>query len=254
MDKNGKAIDAAAVGASLSHGNTHHGSSHLHGSSQHDNFVSAGGDCHQPGQVVDSAQNGHSLEESESERLKTEKAKLLQAQGIFALANGYIRFDKIQLTKKDANRSKISIPDDQSPLDRDDEEAPIAEFTKTGIESTFRIIARRCNQPIVLFGDQMMRLIDELPNAYKAYEISDDSYKHVLVKNEKNIVTLEINFWQDKKYLYLKRYFKSSDDYRSGFFSAPLDKDGWVAAKGWVSFDPDHDLPIDILKYVLMCC
>ena len=251
MAQNGVSAVADAVGASALSAKEH-----LDGAGPSRSLDGSHSDSidHQSGQTVDSADRSHP--EDETRQLKLEKSKLLQAQGIFALANGFIRFERVQLTKKDTSRNKsAAIPDDQSPLDQDQDDAPIAEYTKTGMESTFRIIARRCNQPIVLFGDQMMRLVDELPNAYKAFESSDDSYKHVLVKNEKNMVTLEVNFWQDKKYLYLKRYFKGSDDYRGGsFFTSRSDNDGWVAAKGWVSFDPDQDHPIDILKYIIMCC
>lgn len=188
-------------------------------------------------------------EEEGGELSKPEKNNALQCQGIFRLAYGFIQFSKLRVAKKDASQTKVAIPDDQSPLDdQDEEDAPIAEPAKTGGESVFRFIGRRCNKPIVLFGDQMFRLIDELPNAYQAYDRRDETYKHVLVENKSNRVTLEVSLYKDQAYLFLKRYFKSTADYRGG------PSDDWIPTKGVVSLAPDRDHPADILNFVLSCC
>ncbi len=99
----------------------------------------------------------------------------------------------------------------------------------------------------------MFDLIDELPNAYKAFEASDDSYRFTLVEKDTHLVTLEVSLYKDKTYLFLKRYFKGNNN-RSTYFNSTYNDNEWRPAKGVVSLDPARDNPHDMLAYALTCC
>ncbi len=116
---------------------------------------------------------------------------------------------------------------------------------------------RRFASPILLFGNQVLRLIDELPNAYKAYRQGNHSYRYVLAQTKNQLVTLEVTSWNDRTYLFLKKYFKtrrySAYPSSSQMDSADNDDDKspWLPTRSALSLDPDQDNPNELLYFVL---
>jgi len=206
---------------------------------------------HQSGETVDPADDHHSCEEGDG-GVEDEDANLLQEQGIFQLAYGYIYFCKGSGKKA----ATASLPDENSPLDqpKSSDGNETQETNKNGGGGpTFRFVGQKCNQSIHLFGNQMTKLVRELRNAYKAYHQADDTYKFVVSENETHRVTLEVSLYKEKTYLFLKRYFKSKDGY-NGPFAGMYSSDDWIPTKSVVSLDPEKDVPTKILRYALLCC
>lgn len=123
-----------------------------------------------------------------------------------------------------------------------------------GTGTAFWFYNSRLSNPMLLYGNQTVRLISELPRAYKAFRIRDYSYRFVLVENKHTLITLEVTNYRDKPYLFLKKYFKPN---RSTLHpSSPLgevDENAWLPTKSSVSFDPDTDHPQALLRFVLTC-
>ena len=63
-----------------------------------------------------------------------------------------------------------------------------------------------------MFGNQVIRLTKELPKAYKAYQNGDSSYRYVLCEDKSNLIALEVSYYNEKNYLFLKKYFKPSPE------------------------------------------
>ena len=228
--KNGKSKAPRVADGSRSMGHSDHESTDDLRSSPSDFVVSPKRQRHLSGENLDTTNDHHSLEECE----RVEEDDLLQEQGIFELAYGYIYFSKGKSAKP------TPLLDDNSFSNPD-----AAEPSKGGSNPSFRFVGRNCQNAILLFGNQMFKLVRELRNAYKAYQRSDESYQFVVVENKTHRVTLEVSLYQDKTYLFLKRYFQNRDG---------PDPDTWLPTKGVVSLNPNQDDPAKMLRYVLKCC
>lgn len=254
MNKNGKSVASRQGGHVVATHYRDNVSAQSSGANASNHTVSSQRDIHQPGEIVDPTDNHHSLEKDQGLELEEEQ-DLLQDQGIFELANGYIYYCKEKPTLKAGMKTATPLPDANSPLDpaNNEDDTPQTETTKTGGGPTFQFVGRKANNAIHLFGNQMFKMIRELRrNAYKAYDRSDDTYQFVVTENKTHRVTLEVSLYQDKTYLFLKRYWKNLDGH--GPFAGMMDPDTWLPTKGVVSLDPHQDDPVKMLRFVLRCC
>jgi len=116
---------------------------------------------------------------------------------------------------------------------------------------------RNLTEAILLFGNQVTCLIDELPNAYAAYKKADFSYRRELSKAKHQLITLEVSPFNDRTNLFLKKYFKPKipkDAAPAGGDQGPSQADQppeWIPTAAVITLDPDHDNPQDLLKFVL---
>jgi len=149
-----------------------------------------------------------------------------------SLTYGMIRFKWITPSKASAS----------SPVgsDEDTQHNASAEIKKRKPLPVFDLVNRHMAKPIQLYGNQMLRLIEELPTAYEAFYSADDGYRFELVKTKDQLVTLEVSLYNNKTYLFLKKYFKPEDC--------------WVPTKSMLSFDPDADDSDKMLDFYADCC
>jgi len=247
MDKNGKSVASHRSRGAVSTGHHQSGSVDQHPSDGLDHSLSADIHSHQSGEIADLTNDHHPVAEDES--VESEEAQLLQAEGIYALTNGYIYFHKGSSAKKTNSVNTPKLPDKNSPLDSQDQSEEDPDASKNGAGPTFRFVGRKAHQSIRLFGDQTFKMIRELRNAYQAYHQNDTNYKFVVGENKTHRVTLEVSEFQDKTYLMLRRYFKNVD----GYGPYPSDPNTWYPTKSVVSLDPFQDNPTKILLYALRC-
>jgi len=110
----------------------------------------------------------------------------------------------------------------------------------------FDLVNRHMAKPIQLYSNQMLRLIEELPNAYEAFYQADVGYRFDLIRTQDQLVVLEISLYNNKTYLFLKKYFKPEEAKSSG--------DAWVPTRSMLSFDPDLDDTDKMLDFYADCC
>ena len=123
----------------------------------------------------------------------------------------------------------------------------------------FAIVGRQVCSPILLFGNQMIKLIKELPNAYQAFRDANSSYRYVLYENKSNLVALEVSYYNGKNYLFLKKYFQASAEAAANetFLASSaqeINGNPWLPTKAVVGLDPAEDKPRQMLAFVLSCC
>lgn len=134
---------------------------------------------------------------------------------------------------------------------------PALEIKKPNRSQAFWFHNRRIHDPILLYGNQVVRLIDELPNAYAAVKNQQQDYLFLLSESKSNKITLEVSAYRDKYYLFLKKYFKGipGHGHRHSFASGVkpvLDNKAWTWLPSTaVGLDPFKDDPEAILDYVL---
>ena len=134
--------------------------------------------------------------------------------------------------------------------------------TKNGKRSRgpdFAFIGSKAKHPISMFGNQVIRLTKELPKAYKAYQNGDSSYRYVLCEDKSNLIALEVSYYNEKNYLFLKKYFKPSPEAANNatFLAASavvINDSPWLPTRGVVGLDPAKDKPQEMLAFVLSCC
>ena len=111
----------------------------------------------------------------------------------------------------------------------------------------FFIHNRNMTDSIWLFGNQLARLVDELPNAYKAHQKKDYSYRFDVVRAKSHLVTLEVSLYNERTLLFLKKYYKprlpSSNEIDEG--------SEWLPTPAVVSLDSQNDNPQALLKFAL---
>lgn len=158
----------------------------------------------------------------------------------FTLANGYVEPAEPQPPKAAAGT-----------------EGPDQAETKGGKRSrAFWFHNRQLTDAILLYGNQVTKLVDELPNAFRAHQKNDHSYRFEISKSKSQLLTLEVVLFNERTYLFLKKYFKPSFPAGSAADgSRPLmevDEDSdWIPNRTVISFDPLKDDPQALLKFVL---
>lgn len=171
--------------------------------------------------------------------------------GTFRLAYGYLRLlpdEGSQTVKPTADAVSDSAADAASVV--------VSKMTRAPL---FSLTNHNLADPIRLFGNQMSRWIAELPNAFQAAKMDNLGYRFVLVENKRNLVTMETSLFKDKTYLFLKRYFKSTNYPRwtrgprspHDDSSAKAEPQDWTPTKSSLCLDPLQDDPEAILDFVL---
>lgn len=105
---------------------------------------------------------------------------------------------------------------------------------------------RNMTESIWMFGNQVTRLIDELPNAYAAHGKNDYSYRFELAKSKNQLLTLEVTLFNGRTFLFLKKYYKPR--LPSGEIDETSD---WTPTPSVISLDPQKDNPQALLKFAL---
>lgn len=121
------------------------------------------------------------------------------------------------------------------------------------ISKAFWFYNARGALPILLYSNQTLRLIDELPKAYQALAQGDLAFCFKIAENKTLLLTLEVNSWNDKTTLQLKKYFKTSSPSNHPAFQE-VDENAWIPTKSSVILDPELDSPQALLHFVLTCC
>jgi len=101
-------------------------------------------------------------------------------------------------------------------------------------------------RPIQLYPKQMLEVIRQLPKAYAAVREGDTSYKVDIAKSKTQLIFLEVNEYRDRIYLFLKKMFKPED-------LADDPEQCWIYTRSNISFDPEMDQPMHLLKFILDC-
>jgi hypothetical protein len=171
----------------------------------------------------------------------------------FRLAYGYLRL------LSDPSEGPSPANSTASAVDVVHDPDSVSVVPKMSRAPLFTLTNHNLADPIKLFGNQVSRWIAELPNAYQAAKMGNLEYRFVLVENKRNLVTMEISLFKDRHYLFLKRYFKSTNFPRwargprgseesSLTNSEPQD---WTPTKSSLCLDPFKDDPEAILDFVL---
>lgn len=226
---------------------------------------SADGTSVLPGSENGSGSDGPSLQPPAAEKVKVFK--------VFKLAQGYVN-RAIFPDKKSPDAVVAANPGGEaatlpqslpvSPQDEaaapvsapgDSPEAPAAvEAKKKSYGPAFWFHNRYFGNAILLYGNQALDLVDELPNAYKALANSDLSYRFVVAKSKDAYVTLEISQWKNVNRLQLKPHFKSNrpPKHPSSLSEGQVDENAWIPAhRSSVNFDPVKDKPEALLEFLL---
>jgi hypothetical protein len=175
----------------------------------------------------------------------------------FRLAYGYIcpadpdsKKDKASAAAPSPLLPLSTVPGGEEREEGEDALASAA-VKKSNRSQAFWFHSRRLQDPILLYGNQVARLIDELPAAYAAVEKKQQDYVFLLSESQFNKITLEVSLYRDKYYLFLKKYFKGTPGHRRSNPSAvAADRATWLALSA-VGFDPVKDDPEAILDFVL---
>jgi hypothetical protein len=111
-----------------------------------------------------------------------------------------------------------------------------------------------------LYGSQVNKLMEVLPEAYHAYQLlGDTSYKEIISENKTQLLVLEINpvvvnnkgdnsnntNISTQLVLSLKKYYKPED-------KADDEDQDWLPTSNSVPFDPELDNPDALLEYILV--
>jgi hypothetical protein len=146
----------------------------------------------------------------------------------FKLGNGYVE------------PGELSPP---ASADPSKEAQPFAGRRRRG----FFFHNRNLTDDIWMFGNQVARLVDELPTAFVAYSNRDYSYRFEVVKNKGQLVTLEVTLYQDRTFLFLKKYFKP----RLPLSDEIDEASDWLPTPAVISLDPTKDKPLALLKFAM---
>ena len=185
------------------------------------------------------------------------------ARGIYQLAYGYVQHaaSMSAVTSKKANSLALLSPpsDPESPAEGDEIQAdpeatavPEGATRKGGGGPVFCFMNWKFCTPIILYANQTIRLINELSKAYEAFAQMNDSYRFVVVEKDDMLVALEVSVYNDKPYLFLKKYFKNRPE--EGQPREVLKNQPWLPTKSVVSFIPTQDDPDDLFHFVLSSC
>lgn len=164
------------------------------------------------------------------------------------------------LARSDSPASPDCIASQASPGKVKEEPASTAarvaaEASKKSHGPAFWFQNRYFGKAILVYGNQALNLVDELPKAYKALANSDLEYRFEVAKSKDNYVTLEINRWNNKSRLQMKPHFKSNRPYRhpSCLSLGEVDENAWLPAhRSAVNFDPEKDNPEALLQFLLV--
>ena len=110
----------------------------------------------------------------------------------------------------------------------------------------FLFCNHKMTKPIQLYSRQVHTLVKHLPTAYSALNEGDTSYCLVIAVNKTQRVTLEVNLYNDKHYLFLKKCFKPEE-------TADNPQQDWIYTRSSLLFDPKTDDPDAMLAFVLSC-
>ena len=174
---------------------------------------------------------------------------------IHKMAYTYVHYKPIAVSA-----AKTTEPQPEGSFSPEDvEEEPAKEenggaAAKQRTSAAFWFINRRCTRPIMLFGNQMFDLADELPNAYEAYQRGDTNYRFVLSENKDNLTTLEVFSYNGRLHLSMKKYFKARLGSQMANPFQTTDENGWIPTRSYASFDPARDDPQDLIDFVVTCC
>jgi len=177
-------------------------------------------------------------------------AKKVKTFQVFKLANGYVTRAIFEEKKAPDAAAADKVPDGQAA-----EAAVAAETKKRSYAPAFWFQNRYFGNGILLYGNQALDLVDELPNAYQALAKADLEYRFVVAKSKENYVTLEVSHWNNKNRLQLKPHFKSNRPYKhpSSLSLGEVDENAWIPAhRSSVNFDPEKDKPEALLHFLLV--
>jgi len=201
-------------------------------------------------------------EQSLPEPDKEAKNNSSKSSARFRLAYGYIspadpdsKKDKASPAAPSPLLPLSAIPGGEEQGEEEEEDASAsAAVQKSSRSQAFWFHSRRMQDPILLYGNQVARLIDELPTAYAAVENKQQDYVFLLSESKFNKITLEVSLYRDKYYLFLKKYFKGTPGHRRARLSAAAaddqERSTWLTLSA-VGFDPVKDDPEAILDFVL---
>ena len=199
--------------------------------------------------------------------------KGLQVKGVFKLSYGHVHYEPCSSKSGSAVAAAAAAPEEV--LEEAVEALAAADANpakgKSGCPPPFNISGKNGAPAIGLYHNQMMRLIEALPEAYEAYKASDGSYFFEVVKKSDKLITLEVSLYEGKPYLFLKRYFNLAQvkqDSVSSPIPMQLEVEGgggqegsgeaekkptWIPTRSVVSLNPNHDHPADLMHFVLGC-
>ena len=198
--------------------------------------------------------------------------KGLQVKGVFKLSYGHVHYEPS--SSKSGSAVAAAAPEEVLEEVAVEALAPAAANPakgKSGRLPPFNISGKNGAPAIGLYHNQMMRLIEALPEAYEAYKASDGTYRYEVVKNSDKLITLEVSLYEGKPYLFLKRYFNLAQvkqDSVSSPIPMQLEVEGgggqegsgeaekkptWIPTRSVVSLNPNHDHPADLMHFVLGC-
>ena len=199
--------------------------------------------------------------------------KGLQVKGVFKLSYGHVHYEPS--SSKSGSAVAAAAPEEALEEVAVEALAPAAAANpakgKSGRLPPFNISGKNGAPAIGLYHNQMMRLIEALPEAYEAYKASDGTYRYEVVKNSDKLITLEVSLYEGKPYLFLKRYFNLAQvkqDSVSSPIPMQLEVEGgggqegsgeaekkptWIPTRSVVSLNPNHDHPADLMHFVLGC-
>ena len=199
--------------------------------------------------------------------------KGLQVKGVFKLSYGHVHYEPS--SSKSGSAVAAAAPEEVLEEVAVEALAPAAAANpakgKSGRLPPFNISGKNGAPAIGLYHNQMMRLIEALPEAYEAYKASDGSYFFEVVKKSDKLITLEVSLYEGKPYLFLKRYFNLAQvkqDSVSSPIPMQLEVEGgggqegsgeaekkptWIPTRSVVSLNPNHDHPADLMHFVLGC-
>lgn len=115
---------------------------------------------------------------------------------------------------------------------------------------------RFLSKGMALYGSQVDKLMEVLPEAYHAYQLlGDTSYREIISETKTQLLVLEINPVTVKNgpnsidvssqlVLSLKKYYKPED-------KAEDEDQDWLPTSNSVPFDPELDDPDALLEYIL---
>lgn len=179
-----------------------------------------------------------------------------KARKTHVLAYGYVRYqsvdDTLQETQSQATESTAS---DAAATATDTAPLPEQNGKKKARPSFHFCSFKEGVKPIILYGNQVMHLANELPNAYKAFHQCDVNYRYVVAESKTLRVVLEVSLYKEKTYLFLKKYFKFRNLYPPGAHPDGVEEGelSWSPTRSVVSFDPCEDDPGKLLDYVYYC-
>ena len=145
----------------------------------------------------------------------------------FPLAQGYITYKRWRQGGLVNDKSQDSNP-------------------KRNFANSFLWYNRKLCRPIQLYSSQMLSLVEHLPEAFKACNASDTSYCAVITQNKVRRITLEVNLYKEKSYLFLKMCYKPAE-------KADDPKQDWIYTSSVVSLSPSQDDPSALVDFVFFC-